>query len=527
MKNYSNNPNFLLFLSLFALVFITFDCYIEPTLIVNYIIAFLVALLFVLKLKKIKNKHFTDYVNFAITKSEGRDKVVEDFFLTLFYLLILFILQEAFQKPFLWSLMVLAIVLIPDKIKLYNLILEKRGESNKKYNLTKSLVIIILIVLLIFASYIYSFIAETIGTFPYKVGVVKDYYESGNIKIEWNYRHGKVNGVANQYFENGDLLGEWNYKNGQYDGLSKEYFDNGKLKGEWNFEEGKQQGITRKYYRDGTLRGEWNYKNGQLDGFTRKYYGNGQLRWEGNLEKGLQEGVVKGYYLSGNLEEERSYSNGKREGVIKQFYESGILKGEWSYSDGKRDGITKQYYESGKLNLEEVYKDAKLLDEQGELKNGEQKIYYENGNLHLFENYKNGIEEGIQKVYWKDGGLKQEWFYDNNELVSFKKFDKEGNIKADYKGNDIEAIEYNNQAYGIYVNGDNLEKGLELVEKALSIDAKNNFFLGTKAQLLYEMGEYEEANKYLQKAIKFESEPEHEEIKQLTEMIEYALEHFK
>ncbi|MCK4912472.1 MAG: hypothetical protein KAS05_01975 [Candidatus Omnitrophica bacterium] len=80
---------------------------------------------------------------------------------------------------------------------------------------------------------------------------------------------------------------------------------------------------------------------------------------------------------------------------------------------------------------------------------------------------------------------------------------------------------YNNKAYSLYQEGKDLNKGLEVIEKAISLSPNNGIILSTKAELLYKMGKFEEAYTYIKRGIILE--PEHLEIQQDFKMIEEAL----
>jgi tetratricopeptide (TPR) repeat protein len=93
-------------------------------------------------------------------------------------------------------------------------------------------------------------------------------------------------------------------------------------------------------------------------------------------------------------------------------------------------------------------------------------------------------------------------------------------LKGEYLVNALSTA-YNNKAYYLYKEGKDLKKGLKLVEKALSIQPEDGIFLGTKAELLYKMGKYKEAHKYIKKALSIS--PDHEEMQQDLKNIEKAL----
>ncbi|MBU0467974.1 MAG: hypothetical protein KKF78_03460 [Candidatus Omnitrophica bacterium] len=83
------------------------------------------------------------------------------------------------------------------------------------------------------------------------------------------------------------------------------------------------------------------------------------------------------------------------------------------------------------------------------------------------------------------------------------------------------AFVYNNKAYALYESGENLIEGLALINKAIELSPKDGIMLGTKAELLYKLGEYREAYRFIKRAL--EIEPGHEEMNQDLVMIEEAL----
>ena len=83
------------------------------------------------------------------------------------------------------------------------------------------------------------------------------------------------------------------------------------------------------------------------------------------------------------------------------------------------------------------------------------------------------------------------------------------------------AESYNNKAYAIYRSGKDLEKGLELAEKAVKLAPDNGVILSTRAELLYKMGKYEEAYRCINQALSLA--PDKEEIKQDLARIKKAL----
>ena len=58
--------------------------------------------------------------------------------------------------------------------------------------------------------------------------VVKEYYDSGKLKREENYKNDKQDGITKSYYESGALKTEIYYKNGKAEGFAKIYFESGK-----------------------------------------------------------------------------------------------------------------------------------------------------------------------------------------------------------------------------------------------------------------------------------------------------------
>jgi len=83
------------------------------------------------------------------------------------------------------------------------------------------------------------------------------------------------------------------------------------------------------------------------------------------------------------------------------------------------------------------------------------------------------------------------------------------------------AMAYNNKAYSLYQEGKDLNKGLEVIEKAIKLNPNDGIILSTKAELLYKLGKFEEAYTYIKRGIALE--PDYIEIQQDLKMIEEAL----
>jgi len=129
-----------------------------------------------------------------------------------------------------------------------------------------------------------------------------DYYISGTVQMEGLSleKNAEVfQGMVKWYFENGNVFQIVNYKNGVLFGTRKVYFENGKLKNETT------------------------YVNGKIDGEWKDYHENGKLKESGTYEKGEKEGIWKIYSENGKLKEEGKYVFDRKVDVWKTYHYDG------------------------------------------------------------------------------------------------------------------------------------------------------------------------------------------------------------
>jgi antitoxin component YwqK of YwqJK toxin-antitoxin module len=102
------------------------------------------------------------------------------------------------------------------------------------------------------------------------------------------------------------------YKEGELDGPCKEYYESGQLKLDGSYKDGELDGPCKEYYESGQLERDGFYKEGELDGPCKEYYESGQLERDGFYKEGELDGPCKEYYKSGQLLEESGWKYGKR-----------------------------------------------------------------------------------------------------------------------------------------------------------------------------------------------------------------------
>ena len=95
-------------------------------------------------------------------------------------------------------------------------------------------------------------------------GLVKEYYENGELSWEANINDGKRDGLVRGWYENGQLSFEGIDKDGKKDGLIRFWYENGQLWFEINNKDNMPDGLTRYWHEDGRLKSEKTWKNGVL-----------------------------------------------------------------------------------------------------------------------------------------------------------------------------------------------------------------------------------------------------------------------
>lgn len=176
-----------------------------------------------------------------------------------------------------------------------------------------------------------------------------------------------------------------------------------------------------------------------------------QLRQSANsLENNSQVGVIRktnvirgsdyleNVFYIGNQEiaRQKSSSQGILEesgqipdGEAKFFDQYTHTYGNEHYWNGKKEGIARVYYEDGQLMSEGEYNSGKLV------RNRE---YYPGGNLRFEVDYtdaregKSTDEVGIGKLYYPNGQLKYEWYMTRHNPIGYKKsYNQDGSLRAE------------------------------------------------------------------------------------------------
>lgn len=157
------------------------------------------------------------------------------------------------------------------------------------------------------------------------------------------------------------------------------------------------------------------------NGTYNLYYDDGTPKVKGKLKTGKTDSIWTFYYPNGQIERLVSWKEGFQHGLSKRYFETGQIEAEAEYFEGETT-YEKHYYESGNL--------FKVLNYKNGLLSGECSEYYDDKNkIKQTRIYENGKENGIVKLFFRNGKISQLGKLKNGEPVdTLKMFDEKGKI---------------------------------------------------------------------------------------------------
>ena len=141
----------------------------------------------------------------------------------------------------------------------------------------------------------------------------------------------------------------------------------------------------------------------------------------GEVNDGKVSGLWTKWYENGQKESEETFKDGKRDGLGTWWYENGQKKDEFTWKDGKVDGTWKWYRSNGTKMKEGNWKDSKL--------DGICIEWYENGRKKVKGINKDGRRDGLWTWWYENGQKKEEVTFKDGEMISGKKWNKDGSVK--------------------------------------------------------------------------------------------------
>ncbi|MGD1840993.1 MAG: toxin-antitoxin system YwqK family antitoxin [Thermonemataceae bacterium] len=244
-----------------------------------------------------------------------------------------------------------------------------------------------------------------------RVGTWEEKDEEGRIVKSKKFTSDK-DYVEKEFYPNGALASLEAYQNNRLHGTSKGYNTLGQLQFEAVYEEGYI--LSKKtFHGNGTLASLAHYKHQALDGKQEFYAENGDLISYKVYEEGYLM-AEKRFHPNGKLEELIPYAYHKKHGKATQFNEKGIKIREAFYEEGVASGTWVYYTDDGDKASTQAYKDG--------FKEGIYVSYNEAKGKRLEGLYEKGRRTGTWKYYKRNGKLEKEIVYEDDVVVSEKKY---------------------------------------------------------------------------------------------------------
>lgn len=163
------------------------------------------------------------------------------------------------------------------------------------------------------------------------------------------------------------------YKDGKRNGVLKEYFENGNLKTIQHFKNGFNVDTALYYHINGKLAAIQIHKEGNKTGCWKKYNEAGKLYSEMCFENDLLNGTLSTYtYKTLRLIERYHFKDGSKDGKQETFYNSGKLKSVVYYKEDQVCLGTKEWLENG----DSVNNDFAIKVTEQNKVNLENKLYF-------------------------------------------------------------------------------------------------------------------------------------------------------
>ena len=173
----------------------------------------------------------------------------------------------------------------------------------------------------------------------------KEYYDNGNLHIEYSGKPDKPHGQLNGYFESGELQFSGEYTSGLQNGITKQFYKSGKVNQTMYFKDGIMDSSFFNY-ENGQLWEVNNFKNGKKHGSYKMYFDNGQLMIKGTHKNNKYDGHFIFYDSTGTKESEGIYNKGKTVGA-------------WYFNDIK-GGEIKQFYQTRNITISDSLQNVNI-----------------------------------------------------------------------------------------------------------------------------------------------------------------------
>lgn len=392
-------------------------------------------------------------------------------------------------------------------------------------------------------------------------GLYKLYHENGQLLVVTRFENEKqVDGIVDSYDDNGTLIRTVIIKNGNFNGPFKEFYPSGTIKKEGEYKEGEIIGIPIEYFEDGNVirskrnDSNINFASGKTKDnpesneveSTNKYINTvlTNKEFKDIIDSYIKNEKVKNFELNISISKWYGYTPFKCSGEFDghNFISEIVEVCKWGICEHNYKDLNKLLNDIKDYEIDELHKhlDIEIIreDEDFEI----DFIKWEKGtpdefieeieeDWGAFDIRDNSTEEEQLDFIFKEGSIideiqillsnddstfKLSWINskeneENDKVISTLKHVNEYNnnllVEAITKtGN---AFNDNDKSYDFYENGQ-YQEGINSVKKALEIIPNNSTFLDTLALGYYYLGDYNSAFEISNNCIDFDIEKDSE-----------------
>jgi len=235
-----------------------------------------------------------------------------------------------------------------------------------------------------------------------------DYYKDGSIKTIGSYKNGTAEGMRRDYDEKGKIVAGYILhkgriigkgiidEQGERQGAWKEFYLSGKILAEGNYKDNIKIGLWKYYFQNGNLEQIGSYDSkGRSKGKWTWYYSNKNIRRQENFFEGISQGLMTEYAADSTIMVQGNYVDGTKEGLWTENVNG--YRDEGEYLEDMREDMWKSYYPNDNL-----YFEGKYIDD---IPDGKHIWYYENGKISKSGFYSMGLRTGEWRYFDEEGKL--------------------------------------------------------------------------------------------------------------------------
>ena len=168
--------------------------------------------------------------------------------------------------------------------------------------------------------------------------------------ITYLYNEKPISGTVYERSDSDILLKAFEVDNGILSGSYREYYNSGNLKLEQFYSSGKLEGVSKSFYEDGSTKEMLNYSNGLLTGERSYFWSNGLLKESNQFEKGIMTGENTYFFSNGQIQKKFELDQyGRRHGLWEDYYSNGQIKEISEYKNGQIILEKVRYSEDGSI----------------------------------------------------------------------------------------------------------------------------------------------------------------------------------